>query len=492
MDAHKISAESAPADINACMTKAAAAAIPYSKMPALKRAAFLDDIAKEIESKGDELIHLAQEETHIPVAQLQTERARTINQLRLFADMIRDGSWVDARIDTAIADRKPFPKNDLRSMLVPLGPVVVFGASNFPFAYARGCAGCPVLVKAHPAHPRASSFVAALIARAAENTGMPNAVFQHIVDADLASGQALVTHPLTCAVGFTGSYAGGKALFDLAQKRQKPIPVFSEMGSANPVCILPETLKNNAAALAVLYAKSITTGMGQFCTKPGLQIVPDNEDLANYLSELSKAILQVPPAQMLHPGIASAYEKRRSESLRVKGLRVEATVPTKNEQEGSPTLASVSAKDFLKHPVLHTEVFGPYSLVIRCIDRHEMLSVIHALEGQLTATIMGTEAELENNLEIIEAMKGLAGRIIVNGVPTGVEVCPSMVHGGPFPATTDSRFTAVGLSAVRRFLRPVCFQNFPASLLPEELKNENPRKIWRLLNNRLTQESFAS
>jgi alpha-ketoglutaric semialdehyde dehydrogenase len=264
------------------------------------------------------------------------------------------------------------------------------------------------------------------------------------------------------------------------------------MGSANPVCILPETLKNNAAALAVLYAKSITTGMGQFCTKPGLQIVPDNEDLANYLSELSKAILQVPPAQMLHPGIASAYEKRRSESLRVKGLRVEATVPTKNEQEGSPTLASVSAKDFLKHPVLHTEVFGPYSLVIRCIDRHEMLSVIHALEGQLTATIMGTEAELENNLEIIEAMKGLAGRIIVNGVPTGVEVCPSMVHGGPFPATTDSRFTAVGLSAVRRFLRPVCFQNFPASLLPEELKNENPRKIWRLLNNRLTQESFAS
>jgi NADP-dependent aldehyde dehydrogenase len=348
-----------------------------------------------------------------------------------------------------------------------------------------------VVVKAHPAHPGTSLLVAGLIARAAENTGMPDDVFQHFVAADQALGQALVTHPLTCAVGFTGSYEGGKALFDLAQKRRKPIPVFSEMGSVNPVCILPETLKANAPALAAMYARSVTTGMGQFCTKPGLQLVPDNEDLESYISELSKAILQVKPAQMLHAGIAKAYEKRRSESILVKELRVEATVPSPDENKGAPTLASVSAADFLKNPVLHTEVFGPYSLLVRCKDRQEMLSVIHSLEGQLTATILGTEAELENNLEILEALKGLAGRIIVNGVPTGVEVCPSMVHGGPFPATTDSRFTAVGISAVRRFLRPVCFQNFPQSLLPEELRNNNPRKIWRLLNARWTKDEIS-
>jgi alpha-ketoglutaric semialdehyde dehydrogenase len=264
------------------------------------------------------------------------------------------------------------------------------------------------------------------------------------------------------------------------------------MGSVNPVCILPEKLKSDAAEIAAMYVRSVTNGMGQFCTKPGLQLVPDNEDLPGYIAALSAGILQVRAAPMLHPGIAASFAEKRKAAVLTAGVSVEAVVAAKEPLEAIPTLASVSAETFLKNPALHGEVFGPFSLLIKCRDRAEMLKVIQALEGQLTATIIGTEAELMNNAEIIESCIAIAGRVIINGVPTGVEVCPSMVHGGPFPASSDSRFTAVGLPAIRRFLRPLCYQNFPQALLPEELKDENPGKIWRLVNNQRSRENVRS
>jgi NADP-dependent aldehyde dehydrogenase len=478
---------------DAVMQKAAAAALPFRKVSAQKKADFLDTIAEEIEAMGKTLIACANRETHLPDDRLMAERSRTTSQLRAFAEFVREGSWVEACIDTAIPDRKPVPKPDLRKMLIPLGPVVVFGAGNFPFAYSTAggdtasalAAGCPVVVKAHPEHPDTSELVAGAIHRAAKITGMPPYVFQHISAGGFEIGQALVIHPLTQAVGFTGSFAGGKALYDLATKRLKPIPVFAEMGSLNPVCILPEALSLHAEKYAALYLSSVTNGMGQFCTKPGLQIGFDNADLEKYISVLGEGMGKVLPAEMLNAGIATNFYRRRTESLAQKGVHLEARTGAENrEREGIPSLASVNAEDFLEDTVLHSEVFGPYSLIVRCTGKAEMLSVIAKLDGQLTATILGTEKDLLENPEIVEAMSQLAGRIIINGVPTGVEVCPSMVHGGPFPATTDSRFTAVGLSAIKRFVRPVCLQNFPAHLLPAELRDENPGKILRMLNGR--------
>ncbi len=476
---------------DAVMQKAESAAAAFRKVSALKKAAFLDAIAVEIELLGKTLISCANRETHLPDDRLLSERSRTTAQLRAFAECIREGSWVEASIDTAIPDRMPTPKPDLRKMLVPLGPVVVFGAANFPFAYSTAggdtasalAAGCPVVVKAHPEHADTSELVSGAIHRAAKKTEMPPYVFQHVRGTGFELGQALVMHPHTRAVGFTGSFAGGKALFDLAQKREKPIPVFAEMGSVNPVCMLPEAMAMQWESFAAQYLGSVTSGMGQFCTKPGLQIGFDNADLEKYMGALGKAITGTKPAVMLNPGIAANFYKRRTESLAQKGVQLEAKTGFESgEREGTPSLASVSAEHFLNEPALHTEVFGPWSLIIRCRDKEEMLSVIGKLEGQLTATLLGTDRDLEENPEIVEAMCRLAGRIIINGVPTGVEVCPSMVHGGSFPATTDSRFTAVGLSAIKRFVRPVCLQNFPKHLLPEALQDENPGKILRMVN----------
>jgi alpha-ketoglutaric semialdehyde dehydrogenase len=475
--------------IDKVMKQAADAAPRFKKTDPTKKAEFLEAIASNIEELGDALITCAQKETHLPVARLQSERSRTCSQLRQFAVMVREGSWVEASIDSAQPERKPAPKPDLRKMLIPLGPVVVFGASNFPFAYSTAggdtasalAAGCPVIVKAHPAHPETSSRVAGCIILAAEKTGMPTFVFQHVTDTSVESGQALVMHPFTRAVGFTGSFAGGKALFDLANSRKVPIPVFAEMSSVNPVCILPQALKEDVVAIAARVAVSITNDMGQFCTKPGLQIVPDNEDLVRYVKLLAEAVSKVGPVPMLHEGIAANFYKRKKESLDVQGVKLEAaSVVPSSSLLGFPGIASVTASDFIAHLTLHKEVFGPWSLLIRCKDKTEMLQVIDTLEGQLTASIFGTTADLTANSEIIESMSNLAGRIILNGVPTGVEVCPSLVHGGPFPASTDSRFTAVGVPAVKRFVRPQCFQNFPDELLPVELKDKNPKGIWRM------------
>jgi NADP-dependent aldehyde dehydrogenase len=465
----------------------------YRKLSLKQRAVFMKAIALELEAAGDELIQTAMRETNLPEARLRNERARTIFQLNSYAEACEKGEWLEARIDTAIPDKNP-PKPDIRKMLVPLGPVVVFGSSNFPFAYSTAggdtacafAAGCPVIIKAHPAHPQTSQIVAEAILKAADKCKMPKGIFAHVHGVSFEVGKALVMHPLTKAVGFTGSYLGGKQLFDWANQRKEPIPVFSEMGSINPVFLLPGKLRTSSADIAKMYAGSITLGVGQFCTNPGLIIGIDNDDLKSFVHDLGKAIQQSTPGLMLHPGIAKAYKEKKGNALLQDDVHLVAESETEvKENEGLPTVATAGGQAFLNNPVLHQEVFGPYSIIIRCKDISEMTNVAKHMEGQLTATMMATEDDIKSNDELIEAVKNICGRFILNGVPTGVEVCLSMHHGGPFPATTDSRFTSVGADGIKRFARPICFQNWPNNLLPDELKDENPLKIWRTVNNEL-------
>ena len=465
----------------------------YRKMSLKQRADFMRTIAIELEVSGDELIQTAMRETNLPEARMRNERGRTIFQLNSYADACERGEWLEARIDTAIPDKNP-PKPDIRKMLVPLGPVVVFGSSNFPFAYSTAggdtacafAAGCPVIIKAHPAHPQTSETVANAILKAADKCKMPKGIFAHVHGVSFEVGKALVMHTHTKAVGFTGSFIGGKQLFDWANERKEPIPVFSEMGSINPVFLLPEKLRSSAADIAKMYAGSITLGVGQFCTNPGLIIGMESMHLDIFAAVLKEEIKKASPGEMLHPGIFKSYVENRANVLAQEGVEmiaVSETDPIINQ--GAPTIASASGQAFLNNPVLHKEVFGPYSLIIRCKDMNEMIEVAKHLEGQLTSTLMATENDINNNEELVEAVKNICGRFILNGVPTGVEVCLSMHHGGPFPATTDSRFTSVGADGIKRFARPIAFQNWPNDLLPAELKDENPLKIWRTVNNEL-------
>jgi 2,5-dioxopentanoate dehydrogenase len=466
----------------------------YRVLPLTQRAAFMRAIAVEMENAGDELINTAMQETNLPEARLRGERARTIFQLNSYADASEKGAWLEARIDTAIPDKTP-PKPDIRKMLVPLGPVVVFGASNFPFAYSTAggdtacafAAGCPVIVKAHPAHANTSNLVAAAILKAAADCNMPEGIFAHVQDAGFATGEALVKHPYTKAVGFTGSTAGGQQLFEWGNQRSEPIPVFAEMGSINPIFLLPEKLQNAAAELAAMCAGSISLGVGQFCTNPGIIIGIESDALHQFTAALGKAIQQVSPAKMLHPGIAKAYREKKGTAIAQAGVSTIAeSLTAAQETEARPVIASASGAAFLANPVLHQEVFGPYSIVIGCTDMREMIEVVKQLEGQLTATLMATDADITGNTVLIEAVKNICGRFILNNVPTGVEVCLSMHHGGPYPATTDARFTSVGADGIKRFARPVSYQNWGNNLLPDELKNENPLGIWRTVNNELT------
>lgn len=466
----------------------------YRRFSLAQRAAFMKAIALELENCGDGLIHTAMSETNLPEVRLRGERARTIFQLNSYAEACEKGDWLEARIDTAIPDKTP-PKPDIRKMLVPLGPVVVFGASNFPFAYSTAggdtacafAAGCPVIVKAHPAHAQTSEIVATAILTAAKKCNMPEGIFTHVHGASFEVGKALVTHPHTKAVGFTGSYLGGKQLFDWGNQRKEPIPVFAEMGSINPVFLLPEKLKTSAGDIAAMYAGSITLGVGQFCTNPGLIIGIESDALQTFVHDLGKAIQKIAPAPMLHQGIVTAYKKNKGNALLQEDVHLVAESETMvKENEGLPTIATASGQAFLSNPVLHQEVFGPYSIVIRCKDMKEMIEVAKHLEGQLTSTLMATDADIKQNDELVEAVKNICGRFILNSVPTGVEVCLSMQHGGPFPASSDSRFTSVGADGIKRFARPIAFQNWSNELLPDELKNENPLGIWRAVNNELT------
>ncbi|MBX2965930.1 MAG: aldehyde dehydrogenase (NADP(+)) [Cyclobacteriaceae bacterium] len=478
-------------EIDAAVRESYTAFQSYKNVSATKRATFLRVAAQEIEALGQELIKTVMEETALPEARVAGERGRTTGQLRMFADYIEEGSWVEARIDTAKPDRAPVPKPDLRKMLVPLGPVVVFGAANFPLAYSTAggdtasalAAGCTVIVKAHPAHARTSQLVADAIHRAAQQTGMPKGVFQHVHGAGFEVGQALVKHPLTKAVGFTGSFAGGKALFDLANQRNEPIPVFAEMSSTNPVILLPESLKKNYADTATILAVSIVMGVGQFCTNPGLVIAIEHEGLSDFVKALAEKIAAQHPETMLHEGIAKNYSDKLQQALKQKGVTIEAEAAGEPaRQQGKALVGSVAASTFINNPLLAEEVFGPFSLLIRCADRHELYAVISTLHGQLTSTIIGEKQELAEYQDCFRTLTEKAGRVIINGVPTGVEVCAAMQHGGPFPSTTDSRFTAVGTDAIKRFVRPVSFQNCPEQLLPDELKENNPLNIWRLYN----------
>ena len=465
----------------------------YKKTSLKQRADFMRSIAAELRNNEASLIEMAMSETNLSKERLQSELVRTMFQLTDYASFCESGQWLDIKIDKADASETP-PRVDMRKMLIPLGPVVVFGASNFPFAYSTAggdtacafAAGCPVVVKGHPAHIQTSQFVADAILKAASNCFMPKGVFSHIYGAASAVGEALVKHEHTKAVGFTGSFAGGKQLFDWGNQRNVPIPVFAEMSSVNPVFLLPEKITNDTEKIAEMYAASVTLSMGQFCTNPGIIVAVDNDHLTTFIQSLTEKIKHVAPALMLNAGIYKNYVEKRATALSQDGVEQLAVSETDAMlNESTPTIASVTAAKFLSNPLLHQEVFGPYSIIVRCVDMSEMLTVAKRMEGQLTSTLMANENDILQHDELVETVKNICGRLIMNSVPTGVQVGLAMQHGGPFPATTDSRFSAVGADGIKRFARPIAYQNWENSLLPDELKDENPLKIWRTVNNEL-------
>jgi 2,5-dioxopentanoate dehydrogenase len=481
-------------NINNTMEEANEAFSVFRKLSLKKRANFMRTIAQQIEALGDELLIVAGQETNLPEARLRGERGRTMFQLNAYADACERGNWLEVSIDTAIPDKMP-PKPDLRKMLVPLGTVVVFGSSNFPFAYSTAggdtasafAAGCPVVVKAHPAHLQTGALMAKAIHKAIEICGLPKGVFANVYSPGFEIGKNLVMHPHTAAVGFTGSFTGGKQLFDWANQRTSPIPVFAEMTSINPIFLLPEKLNQSATELAKQIAGSITLGVGQFCTKPGILIAIVGSDLDLFTETLGNEIKNIAPATMLHSGIAKAYAEKSEIALNQENVAYIAKAEAEaNENQGPAIVAKIEAKAFLSNPTLHQEVFGPYSLVIVCKNLDEMLQVAKSLEGQLTITLMATENDVITHPKLVAIAETRCGRFILNNVPTGVEVCLSMQHGGPFPSSTDSRFGSVGADAIKRFARPLSYQNWPNSLLPDELKNENPLHIWRTINDEIT------
>ncbi|UCF35871.1 MAG: aldehyde dehydrogenase (NADP(+)) [Acidobacteriota bacterium] len=488
-------------EADAALVKAVEASESLSRISDQVRADFLREVADRIMGIGAPLIERAMEETGLPEARLVGERGRTVGQIRLFADLVEEGSWVEARIDTADPERQPLPKPDLRRYLVPLGPVVVFGASNFPLAFSVAggdtvsalAAGNPVVVKAHPAHPGTSELVARAIALAVEDCSMPAGTFSLLHGIGHEIGSYLVQHPSTCAVGFTGSLAGGRALFDLASQRPVPIPVYAEMGSTNPVFLLPNAVKTRGVEIAAGLHGSVTLGVGQFCTNPGLVVGMDSPSLDSFVDELAAITAKSEPGTMLHAGIRDAYEMRVEEVGRIKGVKMLAHSKRrtrKKDTQASAVVFEVSGEDFLASPRLAEEVFGPSTLLVRCDSVDELYAVAQRLEGHLTATLQATEADLTEYSRLLHILEGKVGRLLFNGFPTGVEVCPSMHHGGPYPATTDSRSTSVGTAAISRFARPICYQNFPQEALPAELQDQNSRRIWRLVNGRQTREDL--
>ena len=471
----------------------------YRQVSAERRAEFLDRIAEAIERAGD-LLEVANVETALPLERLAGERARTTGQLRLFANLVREGSWVDARIDRAVPDRKPLPKPDIRRMLIPIGPVAVFGASNFPLAFSVAggdtasalAAGCPVVVKAHPAHPATAEIAARAVFEAAAAVGMPPGVFSLIQSTRNEVAIALVQHPHTRAVGFTGSLRAGRALFDAAARRPEPIPVFAEMGSVNPVFLLPAALTERAEAIAEGLAASVTLGVGQFCTNPGVVVGVAGESFDRFVRRLAALVRDARPGTMLYPALLQSYEAGVLRLSAVDGTTMVRASAGGFSQEpcARPSLFDTTAQTFLRHRELSEEVFGPSTVIVRCGSSEEMDAVARRLDGQLTATIHGTPADLTEHAWLVSILEDKAGRLIVNGFPTGVEVCASMQHGGPYPATTDSRTTSVGTAAIHRFARPVAYQNFPRSSLPAELQDANPRGIWRLVDGAMTNDAL--
>lgn len=469
-------AEASLDDVADACAAAHAAFQPYAALPLDRRAAFLDAIADAIEALGDTLVERACRESGLPAARITGERGRTANQLRLFAREVRDGAWQKLHIDHADPARTP-PRPDLRLRMIALGPVAVFGASNFPLAFSTAggdtasalAAGCPVVVKGHRAHPGTSELIAGAITRAAEATGMPAGVFS-LVNGARVVGEALVADPRIQAVGFTGSRAGGEALMRIAAARPRPIPVYAEMSAINPVILMPHALASRATALADGFVASLNMGAGQFCTNPGLILAIDGPDLDTFIARATALLAAQQPQVMLTPGICAAYADGKARLAAAPHVTALAEGTAATNGQGSAALFSVAGRDFFADPVHLHEVFGASSLIVRCADLAELTAILAKLEGQLTTTLHLDTADHDAARDLLPVLEQLAGRILANGWPTGVEVTHAMVHGGPYPATSDPRSTSVGTLAIDRFLRPVSYQDIPADLLPPSLR----------------------
>lgn len=484
-------------DVDRAVTLAEEAFDTYRATDNTRRGEFLEAIAAELLNLKDSLVERAMSETGLSEVRLVGELGRTVNQLKLFSRLVKEGSYVEARIDRALPDRLPVAKPDIRQMLIALGPVAVFGASNFPLAFSVSggdtvsalAAGCPVVAKGHPAHPGTSELAGKAIQRAVKTCKLPEGTFSLIQGCAFDLGASLVEHPDIKAVAFTGSHEGGRAIFNRASSRPEPIPVYAEMGSVNPVFLLPEALRDGACLLANGFFESVTLGVGQFCTSPGLVFAFRGPDLETFAQKVAKLFSQKPPEVMLHAGIKQNFQlgiqnltstrgvvQVGGESLQTEGCYV------------TPVLFQTDAKNLIENKDIGVEVFGPAAVVVVCDSKEEMVLAAENMQGQLTATVHGHDNELADYASLFRVLERRAGRVLVNGFPTGVEVCDSINHGGPYPATTDSRSTSVGTAAIKRFLRPVCYQNFPDAMLPGPLQNKNEDNLWRLLDGILTRD----
>ncbi|TWT90217.1 NADP-dependent fatty aldehyde dehydrogenase [Pseudobythopirellula maris] len=484
--------EAADSEIDRSLALADESFAALQQAPAETIAGLLDKIADGIEAAGDALLARAHAETALPMPRLTGERARTVGQTRRFAAIVREGSWRQARIDRSDPARTPLPKPDVRTMLHAVGPVVVFGASNFPLAISVAgtdtvsalAARCPVVVKAHPAHPGTCEMLAAVIDQAVRDAGLPAGVFSLLHGRSHRVGAALVTHPKASAVAFTGSLKGGRALADAVAARPQPIPIYAEMGSVNPVFVLPSALEQRGDAIAEGYLQSVNLGVGQFCTNPGLLLAAGGPPLDRFLKAAGEKAAAAPAATMLHDGIRSAYQEGVASIRDTPG--VEAVGPARaaagDANQAACSLFTAPLSLLAEHESLAAENFGPSSIVLRCESPDDMLAFAEQMEGSLTATIHGTEQDLQDHAPLVRLLERKAGRLIFNGFPTGIEVCAAMHHGGPYPATTHSGFTSIGNAAIYRFASPVCYQDFPDSALPAELQNANPLGLMRLVD----------
>lgn len=485
--------EATPADVaRACALAADAAATFRHTAPAL-RADLLEAIASELEADGEALVARAMAESGLPRARLEGERGRTTGQLRMFANLLHRGDYLDIRIDSALPDRAPAPRPDLRQMRISLGPVAVFGASNFPLAFSTAggdtasalAAGCPVVVKGHPSHPGTCEIAGRAIQRAIARLNLPQGVFSLVQGQSREVGEALVSNPFIQAVGFTGSRQGGLALLRLAQSRPCPIPFYAEMSSINPVFLMPAALAARAETIATGFVGSLTLGAGQFCTNPGLVLAVEGEGLDRFIAAARTALIETGASLMLNSGISAAYQSGVAQ-LEASADLIARGKPGTGQNQAQAALFETTAHAFKSASALSNEVFGPSSLIVRCKDVATLTALAAELEGQLTATLHLDDADHLAAQTLIDVLETRAGRILVNGWPTGVEVSPAMVHGGPFPATSDSRTTSVGTAAIERFLRPVCYQNLPDNLLPAEIRQANPYGFARLVDGVVT------
>lgn len=488
-----------PEEVGIAALLASEAFAGYGRVPGAERAAFLRQIAAKIESIAGDVVERAGQETALPLARLQGETARTCAQLRLFAEVAEEGSWVAARIDRADPERKPAAKPDIRSMLRPLGPVVVFGASNFPLAFSVAggdtasalASGNPVIVKAHAAHPGTSELVGQMVRESVRECGLPEGVFSLLFDGGTDVGTALVKHPLVKAGGFTGSRAAGRVLMDVAAARPEPIPFYAEMSSTNPVFILPGALRQRSEPIAAGLHASFSMGAGQFCTKPGMIFLPPGEEAASFTDRLRQLVAGSAPFHLLTERIHSAYDSALADRKADGSVTLLAEAPKASQAAGfavGSALFETEAATF-QEAHLDTEIFGPTTLLVQNLNRDQVLAIAHSLDGHLSATIHGTEQDLHDFADLIRILENKVGRLVFNGFPTGVEVCHAMVHGGPYPSTSDGRSTSVGTQAIFRFTRPVCYQGFPDEALPQELKNANPQGIWRMVDGQMTREA---